>query len=764
MKPPSTPVRVLLPLLGILCILPVGAQVTEAVHPGYTLANLRPDGFQPKGFGGMDWMPDGSLALCTWGGYGRKEGEVLLLSGVRSNPPAVTIRKIAQGLSEPMGLRQVDGMLYVLQRHELSRITVPAGAALAAPVTMVKGWKEPEGDWTYGLIHHQGAFHATQGTWKGGPAMGADQGSWLKLNLGLNQGASYENLAGGLRNPNGIGVGPNNDLFATDNQGNWLPASKLIHLVPGRNYGARLNPNNPYAGKQEYPPAVHVPHKIIGSSPSEPILIPSGPYRGQMLAGDVNFGGIQRYFLEKVAGPDGSQEYQGAVFRFSGGFECGINRLLWGPDGSLYAAGVGGSSALGDLGGWNWNSKWYGLQKLVPKGNTPFDLLAIRSLKDGFELEFTEPVGSAATSVSSYVMEQWRYEPTASYGGPAVGLMQLPVRAAALSQDGRRVRLTVDGLRLGNVVHFKLPTLTSAAGGALWAKEAWYTLNRLGPQNPVVSIARPRLLVFSKTLDYRHAVIPEARAAAIKLGQEAGFDVDTSENSKDFTAANLARYQAVFFNHTTGDVLDSAQQAAFQGFIRKGGGFAALHASSYTELQWPWFADLIGAYFKDHSSVTPGTLKVENAGHPSTATLPSTWTRSDEWYNFTRNPRSLVKVLLTIDEKTYTGGNMGKDHPMAWYHDYDGGRSWYSALGHTPESYKDAAFMAHFRGGLEYALGMKTPTGKVLPPRRVSERTPAVRRLAGSSVLAFPGPASGGTDATWHSVDGVSRAVPPTVR
>ena len=238
------------------------------------------------------------------------------------------------------------------------------------------------------------------------------------------------------------------------------------------------------------------------------------------------------------------------------------------------------------------------------------------------------------------------------------------------------------------------------------------------------SAVEPRLLVFSKIAPdgYRHEAIPLAITAISKLGRQNGFAVDTTEDSKAFTSSNLARYQAVFFNHTFGEVFDSAQRIAFQAYIRKGGGFAGIHASSYAELAWPWYRSLVGAYFKSHSAIIQGTLIVEDQTHLSTVGLPATgkWTHIDEWYDFDANPRPYVHVLLTVDEETYPGGKMGADHPISWYHDFEGGRAWYSAMGHTAECYADSNFLAHLRGGILYAMGTSEPVRILSLPLRVS--------------------------------------------
>jgi len=210
-----------------------------------------------------------------------------------------------------------------------------------------------------------------------------------------------------------------------------------------------------------------------------------------------------------------------------------------------------------------------------------------------------------------------------------------------------------------------------------------------------------RVLVFSKTAAYRHASIPAAVAAIEQLGAEHGYLVDATEDASAFTDANLARYRAVVFLLTTGDVLDAGQQAAFERFIWAGGGFAGVHSASDTEYGWSWYGQLVGAYFKRHPVPQPAVVHIEDPGHPSTRSLPASWKRTDEWYDFRTNPRGTVHVLATVDESTYSGGGMGRDHPIAWCHAFDGGQSWYTAMGHATESYADPSFLSHLEGGIE---------------------------------------------------------------
>lgn len=223
--------------------------------------------------------------------------------------------------------------------------------------------------------------------------------------------------------------------------------------------------------------------------------------------------------------------------------------------------------------------------------------------------------------------------------------------------------------------------------------------------------AAPRfsVLIFSKTNGFRHASIPDGVRAIRRLGEEHNFAVEATEDSTAFTEGNLARFEAVVFLSTTGDVLNASQQAVFENYIQDGGGFAGIHAAADTEYDWPWYGRLVGAYFESHPNdpnVREATVRVEDTTHASTRMLPQAWTRTDEWYNYRSNPREAgVQVLAVLDESTYEGGAMPDDHPIAWRHAFDGGRAWYTGGGHTKESFSERLFLEHLRGGIEWAAG-----------------------------------------------------------
>ncbi|MGD1945362.1 MAG: ThuA domain-containing protein [Croceivirga sp.] len=216
----------------------------------------------------------------------------------------------------------------------------------------------------------------------------------------------------------------------------------------------------------------------------------------------------------------------------------------------------------------------------------------------------------------------------------------------------------------------------------------------------------PKVLVFSKTMGFKHASIPAGIAALEKLGKEHGFVVDTTKNAEWFTDKTLQDYSAVIFLSTTGNVLDANQEAAFERYIQAGGGYVGIHAATDTEYDWGWYTKLVGAQFLSHPAGTPeANFTVKNTNHPSTAFfMGSVWRRTDELYNF-KNINKNINVLVTVDESTYEGGENGKDHPMAWYHEFDGGRSFYTAGGHTDESFSEEQFLQHLLGGIQYAIG-----------------------------------------------------------
>lgn len=223
-------------------------------------------------------------------------------------------------------------------------------------------------------------------------------------------------------------------------------------------------------------------------------------------------------------------------------------------------------------------------------------------------------------------------------------------------------------------------------------------------QNPGEHPSQPGVLIFSKTNGYRHKSIEAGIAAIKKLGEANGFTVDATEDSTLFTKKKLKQYRAIVFVCPTGKVFGQEQEKALQEYVHKGGGIVGIHSATDCEYNWPWFGQMMGAYFKSHPKQQQATLTVTDAGHPSTNMLPTSWERFDEWYNF-KDINPDIKPLLKINEASYKGGENGADHPMAWYHGFEGGRVFYTALGHTEESYQEPLFLQHVLGGINYAMG-----------------------------------------------------------
>ncbi|MFE1952499.1 ThuA domain-containing protein [Streptomyces sp. NPDC059524] len=283
---------------------------------------------------------------------------------------------------------------------------------------------------------------------------------------------------------------------------------------------------------------------------------------------------------------------------------------------------------------------------------------------------------------------------TGSATGPLLGSTTVPVTGGWANFQNVDVALT------------KVPTKTTdlylvfkGGTGALYDLDSF----ELSTQAPAKDAKR--VLVFSKTAGFRHDAIPDGIAALKELGAGSDMTVDATENAAQFTPDNLARYDAVVFLSTTGDVLNDTQQKAFEDYIADGGGYMGIHAAADTEYDWPYYGNLVGAWFDSHPAIQKATVRVEDRDNPATKHLDATWERTDELYNYRSNPRGKVHVLASLDETTYQGGTMKGDHPIAWCQNYGGGRSFYTGLGHTKESYADDAYRKHLLGGLKYASG-----------------------------------------------------------
>jgi len=367
----------------------------------------------------------------------------------------------------------------VSEKDQLTRLDDTNGDGVTDTYTSIATW--PFGgnfhEFAFGLIYKDGFFYLNlsvsinYGGATTNPQPAANRGTTIKVNRATG---AVQYVASGLRTPHGIGWGPEDGIFVTDNQGDWLPSSKLVHIKQGRFFNHKTNPAGPFDSNPVTPPVLWMPQNDIANSPSQPFLLSGGPFSGQMVIGDVTYGGLQRAYLEKVGG-----EYQGALFRMTQGLEAGVTRVVQGPDGALYVGGLGAGGNWGQAG-----KLKHGLQKLTPNGTNAFDFLAMRSKSGGFELEYTKPVSeaTAASLAGRYFFEQYAMVPGAGYGaGNKTDQETLNVTSATLSSDRKKVTVQVAGLKAGRVVHVRSARpFTSTTGDSLWNTEAWYTLNALG--------------------------------------------------------------------------------------------------------------------------------------------------------------------------------------------------------------------------------------------------------------------------------------------
>ncbi|MEQ9454720.1 MAG: DUF1080 domain-containing protein [Phycisphaeraceae bacterium] len=451
----------------------------DAVHPSFTMTPLASERFQPR-VGGLAQLPDGRIALATW------DGEVFLLDDHDQTADELNIQPFASGLAEPLGIAVVDGRIYVLQKQELTELIDHDKDGVADEYRAVaSGWPVSANfhEFAFGLAYHNNHFYFNLATAidPGGASTNPQvYGRGTAVEVDPTTG-DFRYFAGGLRTPNGITIGPDGHLYATDNQGDWLPSSKLVRLREGAHYGNHIQPPGPFDDQPETPPVVWLPQGEIGNSPGEPIAIHEGPYAGQILLTDVTHGGLKRVFLDPIDGVD-----QGTVFRFSQGLSAGSNRVLRSLTGSLYVGGIGSGGNWGQTG-----KLRYGLDRLDPTDVTPFEMLAIRTMTNGLEITLTQPLAEASyLEPENFELIRWWYEPTAAYGGPKKDPTSFLPDSVTISPDRRTVFLEISDLREGHVYYTRwLADARSATDETLWTTEAWTTLNkrpdnRLGDINP----------------------------------------------------------------------------------------------------------------------------------------------------------------------------------------------------------------------------------------------------------------------------------------
>lgn len=568
-----------------------GVPIT-AVHPSFKLDTIKVEGFDPMvGCLAFENGEKHRLIVGTFSPLQRddvklpdieskKPDKLYALAGVLGDPDKVTATVCADGLYEPLGLCAVGNALYVSHRRAITRLLDKDGDGFyETHEDVASGW----GAWnyhqfTFGLVHRDdpnggpGWLYATLSTamappkWEGMGTNAAPndplRGTVLEVDLASN---TFRAIAGGLRAPNGIGWGPRGSdgvqsLFYCDNQGTWMPSNHLGEIVidGARFFGHYNNPNFVPNLADRFPnggiastwcdhlrarPALDLVYGDICNSPTQPVLIETGPYRNQMLIGELTAGGIRRACMEQVNG-----QWQGALFQFSQGFSVGINRLAWGPDGVLMAGGIGAG------GNWNWKEKRSGLHRLTPTGKLPFEMSAVRAMPDGFDVQFTRDIDAAwLANPANYTIKQWDYEPTDKYGGEKKHVETLRVAEAKPTEKGRRVFLRIPGLKPAHSVLIRTDPV-SKDGEQIWTTEAYYTLNCI----PKVWSSGPP---FPEPFDLGAAppsnatlLIGRSARAAFSTPKETAKDYETGRTQNEITGKQWDGYTDV----GNGDLLSRA--------------------------------------------------------------------------------------------------------------------------------------------------------------------------------------------------------------
>ena len=486
------------------------------LHPTLSTRPVDVPGFTPK-VGGLAWRADGALAVSTWD----RDGAVFAVHGLLDASRPVEVERIAEGLHEPLGLAAQGDRLFVMQKQEITELLDHDGDGWTDEYrTISNDWAVTSNfhEFGFGLLARGDELFATLGVCvlTGGKScrqQTADRGTLIRVSL--ESGRAFR-LASGFRTPNGIGFAADRGILLADNQGDWLPSSKLIHIAPGADpdrdpgpddtpdHTANSTPDHTRDYTPDYgwrapgdlrtqdgvtPPTLWLPQNEIGNSPTQPLSLSSGPYAGQVVFGDIYNGGLKRATLEEVGGT-----LQGAAFHFSGGFQAPINRLISTPGGGFVVGQVGSRGNWGEPG-----KAWFGLE-VVEMGDRPaFEPLRVEARTDGFDVVFTRPLADdVEPEAADFLARDWYYVPSEIYGGPKYGLRDLEVASVVLSPDRTRLTLVLPDLLAERIVYLRLdPRLRSAEGERLWVTEAWYTLNQLPARDQRVvsldpaSAARP---------------------------------------------------------------------------------------------------------------------------------------------------------------------------------------------------------------------------------------------------------------------------------
>ncbi|MFC4992354.1 DUF7133 domain-containing protein [Rubritalea tangerina] len=476
-------------------------QKLNAPHPSMQVTDLTPEGLDLR-VTGIDYLSDGTMVVSSWD----KWGSVYLIRNYRGPREKMTIHRFAQGLAEPLGVCVVDDTIYVQQKQELTRLRDTNNDGTCDAYEVVCNAWDVSGnfhEFAFCPIYKDGYFYVALAIAvnKGGATTNPqqkDRGTLIKINP---KTGTYEVLAAGFRTPNGLALSANKKhFFLTDNQGDYLPASKLIDVRPGRFYNHKYSPPHPMSSLPVSPPVAWLPQNEIGNSPTQPLELTHGPYAGQLIFGDIHHGGLKRVSLQSING-----EIQGTVFRFAQNLRGGINRLSLTPDGNLIAG------IAGDRGNWG-NGQRNGLLRIAFSPTTTFEIHSVQTLTNGLKLTFTQPLAEGlGWDPAFYQIDSYTYKPTIKYGGPKIDRHNLTVTAATVSNDRKHVFLEIPNIKTGYVVHGILfPDLIDSNTQKAWAAEWWTTVNHIPtnqfgktlapPKNPTRIIPNKKATITPHTL------------------------------------------------------------------------------------------------------------------------------------------------------------------------------------------------------------------------------------------------------------------------
>lgn len=473
--------------LGAALLSGVSHAATEEDY--YKMVSFPFDENFPLEIGAMTQLSDGRMMVGT------RLGDLYIIENPYGDPAQAKFLHWARGLAQPLGLLEKDGWIYAAQRGELTRMKDADGDGKADVFeTVCDAWEISGNYHEYNFgprVDKEGYFWVTMNKPFGKEPYGRVTWRGWAVRIDPETGEMYP-MSAGLRSPAGLEISPWGDAFYTDNQGEWCNASKLSHLEFGDFHGHPHGLNtreaagspfdqipDPPSGtfmkdlKEAVPqfkmPAVWFPYEKMGKSPSGLMWDTNGgrfgPFQGQLFVADQHHAMVMRVSLEKVRG-----HWQGACYPFREGFQCGIIRIAWGQDGSMF---VGMSNA-----GWGGRgNKPWGLQRLVWTGKTPFEIHEMKAQADGFVLTFTQPVDAAtASDPSHYSMESYTYKLASQYGGPEDDKAPVKVVSAKALPDGKSVKLTLEGLRAGYVHELAVKGVKSKQGEELLHSMAYYTL------------------------------------------------------------------------------------------------------------------------------------------------------------------------------------------------------------------------------------------------------------------------------------------------